>query len=127
MPKHTNIILLFVSTIYDEDDEKYKVIENSFFNLFYFSEYMIDLYKTNMTKHYQDLLIINGFVMTDEGNIEKLDKEEKKEMKELTKEIQEGLFNEYLETEHKGDERYDSFNRHIDFLQIPKDNATLEK
>jgi hypothetical protein len=116
-----------VSTIYDEDDEEYKVVENSFFNLFCFSEYMIDLYKTNMTKHYQDLLIMNGFVMSEEGTIEKLDKEEKQALSELTKEIQEELFKEYLETEHKGHEKYDSFNRHIDFLQIPKDNETLEK
>jgi hypothetical protein len=116
-----------VSTIYDEDDEEYKVVENSFFNLFAFSEYMIDLYKTNMTKHYQDLLIMNGFVMSEEGTIEKLDKEEKQALSELTKEIQEELFKEYLETEYKGDEKYDSFNRHIEFLQIPKDNETLEK
>lgn len=116
-----------VSTIYDEDDEEYKVVENSFFNLFAFSEYMIDLYKTNMTKRYQDLLIMNGFVMSEEGTIEKLDKEEKQALSELTKEIQEELFKEYLETEYKGDEKYDSFNRHIEFLQIPKDNETLEK
>lgn len=108
-----------VSTIYDEDDDEYKVIENSFFNLFSFSEYMIDLYKTNMTKHYQDLLIMNGFVMSEEGTIEKLDKEEKHELKELSKEIKEELYKEFLETEYKGHEKYDSFNRHIEFLQIP--------
>ena len=42
---------------------------------------MIDLYKTNMTTHYQDLLIMNGFVMSEEGTIEKLDKQEKHELK----------------------------------------------
>ena len=125
--KDKNKHLYNVSTTYDEDDEKYKVIENSFFNLFSFSEYMIDLYKTNMTKHYQDLLIMNGFVMSEEGNIEKLDKEEKHDLKELTKEIQEELFKEFLATEFKGHEKYDSFNKHIEFLQIPNDNATLEK
>jgi hypothetical protein len=116
-----------VSTIYDEDDEEYKVIENSFFNLFSFSEYMIDLYKTNMTKHYEDILIMNGFVMSEEGTIEKLDKEEKQALSELTKEIKEELFKEFLETEYKGLEKYDCFNRHIDFLQIPNDIETLEK
>ena len=125
--QNSNKHLYNVSTTYDEDDEKYKVIENSFFNLFSFSEYMIDLYKTNMTKHYQDLLIMNGFVMSEEGNIEKLDKEEKHDLKELTKEIQEELFKEFLATEFKGHEKYDSFNKHIEFLQIPNDNATLEK
>jgi hypothetical protein len=70
---------------------------------------------------------MNGFVMSEEGTIEKLDKEEKQALSELTKEIQEELFKEYLETEYKGDEKYDSFNRHIEFLQIPKDNETLEK
>ena len=35
--------LLNVSTIYDEDEETYKIIENSFFNLYTYNEYMIDL------------------------------------------------------------------------------------
>ena len=64
-----------------------------------------------MTKHYEDLLNMNGFVMSSEGIEEKLDKEEKTELKELSKEIKEELFKEYLETEFKGSEKYDTFNK----------------
>ena len=65
--------------------------------------------------------------MSSEGTEEKLDKEEKTELKELSKEMREELFSEYIETEFKGSEKYDTCNKHIEFLHIPNDNATLEK
>ena len=58
-----------------------------------------------MTKHYEELLKMNGFVMSSEGIEEKLDKEEKTELKELSKEIREEMFKEYIETEFKGAEK----------------------
>ena len=115
----SNQRLYNVSTTYDEDDEKYKIVENSFFNLYSYTEYINDIYNTNMTKHYQELLIENGFIMSEEGKTEKLDKEEKTEIKELTQEIKEKLFEEYLECDNKTLDKYDSFNKHIKFLNIP--------
>jgi hypothetical protein len=118
--------LLNVSTIYDEDEETYKIIENSFFNLYTYNEYMIDLYKMNMTKHYEESLKMNGFVISEEGTIEQLDKEEKTELKELSREIKEELFQEYIKANDKSEEKYDIFNKHIEFLNLPKDEANHE-
>lgn len=115
----SNQNLYNTSTIYDEDNEKYKIIENSFFNLYCYTEYIKDIYKTNMTTHYQEILIENGFIMSEEGKTETLDKEEKTEIKELSKEIKEKLFEEFLIDENIKNEKYDSFNKHIEFLKIP--------
>lgn len=121
----SNQHLYNISTTYDEDEEKYKIIENSFFNLYSYTEYIKDIYKTNMTKHYQEILIENGFIMSEEGKTGKLDKEEKTEIKELTKEIREKLFNEFVESKCKKQEKYDLFYKHIEFLNIPTDKETL--
>ncbi len=63
----------------------------------------------NMTKHYEDLLKMNGF----EGIEEKFDKEEKTELKELRKFRE--LFQEYIKANDKSEEKYDTFNKHIEF------------
>jgi hypothetical protein len=108
-----------VSTIYDEDSEEYKIIENNFFNLYCYTEYFKKLYKMNMTEHYLDILKDNGFVITEEGEPKTLDPEKKAEITELTAEIKEQLFQEFLIDENKKNIKYDSFNKHIEFLKIP--------
>jgi hypothetical protein len=87
-----------VSSVYDERTEDYKIIENSFFNLYTFSEYFIDTYKTGMACHFIKLLSLNGFVITEEGEKNKLTAEMKQMIKSMTTEIKETLFNEYVET-----------------------------
>jgi hypothetical protein len=123
----SNQQLYNVSSIYDEDEEKFKVIENSFFNLFCFTEYVNDSYQTNMTQHFENLLILNGFDISEEGTAKKMDNEDKKEIKELTKQLQDELFEEFINTECKGHKKYDAFNTNINFLKIPQTKEMLEK
>jgi hypothetical protein len=72
-----------------------------------------------MTKHFEDLLIMNGFVLSVTGTPKKIDKNKQEEIKAITEQIREDFFNEFLETEYKGLEKYDTFNKHIKFLNIP--------
>lgn len=144
--------LINVSTIYDEKTEDYKIIENSFFNLYTYTEYFIDIYKTGMACHFIKLLSLNGFVITEEGEKNKLSAEMKQMIKNMTTEIKENLFNEYVETlteikkinddekleaEQKEEEqikkiqylyenKFLAINKSIEFLNIPKDNEILE-
>jgi len=144
--------LINVSSVYDERTEDYKIIENSFFNLYTFSEYFIDTYKTGMACHFIKLLSLNGFVVTEEGEKIKLSAEMKQMIKNMTTEIKETLFNEYveilteikkinddenIEAEQKAEEqtkklkylyqnKFLAINKSIEFLNIPKDNEILE-
>jgi hypothetical protein len=114
-----------VSTIDDEETEERKIIENSFFNLYCYMEYIKNIYKMNMTEHYKDILKYKGFVITEEGETAKLKPEINSKIKELSAEIKEKLFIEYIEANDKTEEKFDSFNKHVDFLKIPKDDKEL--
>jgi hypothetical protein len=115
----SNSSLYNVSTTYNEDEEIYEVNENSFFKLYSYTEYINNIYKMNMTQHYKDILINNGFVLSEEGETLKISKELNSEIKELTKEIKEKLFNEFIEANDKTEEKFESFIRHIEFLKLP--------
>lgn len=117
--KISNSSLYNVSTTYDDDEEIYKVNENSFFILYCYTEYINNIYKVNMTQHFKDILINNGFVLSEEGETIKISKELNLEIKELTKEIKEKLFNEFIEANDKTEEKFESFIRHIEFLKLP--------
>jgi hypothetical protein len=111
--------LINVSTIDDEETEERKIIENSFFNLYCYMEYIKNIYKMNMTEHYKDILKYKGFVITEEGETAKLKPEINSKIKELSAEIKEQLFIEYIEANDKTEGKFDSFNKHVDFLKIP--------
>ena len=120
--REKNMQLYNASTTYNEDEDKFEVIENNFFNLYCYTEYINDTYKTNMTKHYEDLLRMNGFILSEEGKPKKIDKQNKEDMKAVTEKIREDLFNEFLEAEDKKAPKFDTFNKHIEFLNIPRNN-----
>lgn len=109
------------------DDEKSQIINNKFFDIYSYNEYSIDVYKTNMTKHYEDILIENGFKLAEEGKPIKMDKEDKKDLKEVINMIKEELFEEFLEAEDETLEKYKPFVKRIDVLRLPKDKTVYQK
>ena len=146
--------LLNVSSEYDEESEEYKILDNSFLNLFTYSEYLQDTYKTGMTKHYINLLKLNGFKVS--GNEEETDlKIDNAILKTMTTEIKEKLYEEYIDLIEKkenqekiikeivGDEKIKEMdileeiittlnhqkffiiNKAIEFLNIPKNKEIM--
>jgi hypothetical protein len=146
--------LINVSSEWDEEKEEYKILDNSFFNLFTYSEYFQDTYKTGMTKHYINLLKLNGFKVSE--NDEKAEIQiDNAELKTMTSEIKEKLYNEYIElinkkeiqekitNEKEGDEKikemdileeiittlnhqkFFTINKAIEFLNIPKNKEIM--
>lgn len=51
---------------FDNNDNTY-IIENTFFNLFCYNEYVNDIYNTNKKIHYEQLLTNKGFILSSEG------------------------------------------------------------
>ena len=71
--------LLNISSYIDEN-EKLKIIENTFLNLFCYGVYQQDKEQTNKLLHFEEILKNEGFKLKIEGGKKELDKKEKKEM-----------------------------------------------
>jgi len=78
------------------DDEV--INENTFFKMFIYNEYVADIFNTNKTVHYENILKDEGFIISSVGNAQKLNKIIKYEMKEITQNIKEEIFNEFIES-----------------------------
>jgi hypothetical protein len=86
-----------ICKVLDENDNL-NIIENSFFNLYTYNEYMLDTYQTQKTKHYIDILIRNGFIVSDIGIKSKISKDDNKLMNQVIADIKEEIFNDFLES-----------------------------
>ena len=83
---------------YLDIDDQLQFSENSFFNLYCYNEYIKDIYEQNKTEHLKYLLYKNGFKCTemiDEIPTE-LDKQVKKDMKEVVETCTEEIFNSWV-------------------------------
>jgi len=100
--------LLNISSYTDEEDNL-KIVENTFFNLFCYNEYVKDIYETNKYLHYREILKENNFEIIDEDvEKSKLSKEIKNEMKDLDN--IEDLINEYIDDDNKDNNKYSVIN-----------------
>ena len=82
---------------YDEDDEAI-LVENTFFELFCYNAYVADIYNTNKTLHYQEILTNAGFELSTIGEVKKLNKDTSAELDLIIKNIDEEIFNNFVET-----------------------------
>ena len=114
-----------VCTYLDEDDNE-KICENTFFDLFCYNEYVLDIYQTNKTSHYQSILRSNGFILSEMGTIKKISKQVQIELNEPIIQNREDAFNNYLETRETDDL---TLKNNLGMLKIPDDvdSEILEK
>ena len=113
-------------TYIDEKDEL-QVVRNTFFNLYCYNEFVKDIYETNKVKHFELLLVENGFVLSSEGSLNRIAKETKQHQSQLVQELTEELFNEFLESENKLDEKFFNINLAIEYLKVPESEVTRFK
>jgi hypothetical protein len=109
----------------NENDEV-KFINNTFFKIFCHNEYKNDTLNTNIVAHYEQQLIDNGFVLTTEGENKKLNSEVKDAIDERISEINEKLFEDYVNNpkdRHKN--MYDKINERVKLLNLPKNNKKV--
>ena len=104
---------------YTNEEEEHIFIENTFFNMFCYNEYVYDTYKTNKVKHFELILEENGFNMSVIGDAPvRIDGKTKGDMKSVVDDIKSMLFDEYLnETkEHRDQPKYYQINTNISYL-----------
>lgn len=80
----------------DENDEL-KFNNNTFFKLFSYNEYINDIYKTNKEKHFKQILLNNGFILSNQNDKKKLIKDTKNKLINTKEEYKEKVFNEHIE------------------------------
>ena len=110
------------------DDET--VCENTFFNLFCYNEFVKDTYETNKLKHFEELLKMNGFKLSDIGDDANLSKEENDRLNELKSEYDDKLFDEFISSsdEDRKQDKFIVFNEHIkSFHLYDKTNDELRQ
>jgi len=83
-------------TYLDENDE-FKIIENTFFNLFYYNEFVKDIYESNKLKHFELIVQENGFNMSSEGD------KDKANIEIDLNELNDTLFENFLQSENPTD------------------------
>ena len=108
--------------VYLDPDDSETIVENTFFELFVYNEYVCDLYQTNKTAHYENILKSNGFVLSCMGAIKPLSKAKNQELNQPLIEIKENAFYELIEN---GTTQDITLLSNIHMLKLVKANAEV--
>jgi len=113
---------------HDETNQK-KICKNSFYGLYIYNTYLLDIYATNKTKHYEKILKNAGFKIHIVGtkNTPKT-KEAKQEIKNMIDNINNKLFDEYLEadeTERANNNKFDQLTININYLGLAEQDKEI--
>lgn len=76
----------------DDDGE---IVDNTFFKLFCYNEYIINIYDTGYNEHFNNLLKHNGFTLKTKGKKEDFKLETKRKLKDLKDETKEILIKQF--------------------------------
>ena len=120
----TNDLLTEMSLYIDEDD-KMRMSNNTFFNLFCYNEYVKDIYNTNKLSHFEEILKENKFILDSRGERTKINQEVKLEMTDIKTDIDDNIFNDFINAENRNDERFKIILDRIELLNIPLNNDEL--
>ena len=102
----------------DENDE-FKLMHNTFFNLYCYNVYVKDVYASNKVRHFELILEQNGFALSSEGVSKALlSKAEKQNMKNVVESISNDLFDEFIASENKMDEKFSSIMKNLAYLKL---------
>lgn len=101
----------------DENDED-KMIENMYFKLYTYNEYLKDCYESNKNIHFKNILRENGFLLSSEGERKCLSKDVTEKFTEIREDIEEKLFDEFLEANDKTVEKFKTIKERTDMLNI---------
>ena len=97
--------------VLDEETTETKINENTFFNLYCYNEYNADIFRTSRIKHFQNILKLAKFKLISLDDLpDKLDNNIKNDMKIKKLEINDELFNDFLQTENKDVIKFESIN-----------------
>ena len=106
------------------------ISQNDFFKLYCYNEYTNDIFKTNKTIHYEQILKNANFKIIDD-NIKpvKFDKVKMNELKDDRIEQYDNLFDEYINANEndKTKNKFETINNNVKVLNLPNNKDILTK
>jgi len=118
--------LLKLSTYLDENDEL-QISENTFFNLYCYNEYVIDIFKTNKICHLKNILLYNGFNLVNDDLPQKLNKKINDDMMLLNIKNKNDFFDNYIISSNRSHQQYEFINNNIQLLALHNTNDDVIK
>lgn len=139
MIKYNEKLLGLSKSVNENDDVK--IVENTFFKLFCYEEFQDAIFRTGFLKHFETILVNNGFNLTETGIYKKLDKESQKQITEIYNQLKEDDFDTFIDAKFKDldneielvknaetMEEYTVMNNRLSLLNLPnKDEAEKYK
>lgn len=126
---YSNIVNICNNNMYNicvsvNENDDVNINENLYYNLFCYNEYIFDIYHTNKLKHFEFILSNNGFVLSEDGDVRTLSKEDNDDMKESLIEYKNELFDEFisLPSAERQQPKFNAFNTHIDTFKLNEKN-----
>jgi len=89
---------------YDETE----IVENTYFKLFCYNDLLADIFKTGFLQHFQNILINNGFGMSEIGEMKNLNYSIKRKQKILIDKINDNEIDEFIGIVHNFDDEEDT-------------------
>ena len=121
----TNDKILRLSQSINKFDET-EIVENTYFKLFCYNEFLADIFKTDFLQHFQNILINNGFNLKEFGEIKNLHYAIKRKHKILMEKIQDDEIKEYIKLVYDEEIEDDVKGTFLEILR-PKINLELFK
>ena len=109
-----------MTTYYNESDEE-QYLEGSFLKLYCYNTYVLNIYKSNKLKHFMKILEFYGFTVQTLGEQNRLDKQQRKEMRQVQIDIDDNLIEQYVEDEQKDRPEYEGLNDRAALLGLCND------
>ena len=103
----TNDKILRMSQSINKYDET-EIVENTYFKLFCYNYFLADIFKTDFLKHFQNILVNNGFGMSEIGETKHLNYSIKQKQKILMDTIKDNEIDEFIGIVHNFDDEEDT-------------------
>ena len=116
-----NTILNNLCSAFDDDDE-FKVLENTFFKLYCYNEYIRDVFETSKYHHLENILTKEGFDIVNLYEPKKLDRDTRDELTELIENLTQEQFDEYVNDGDKDNKTYECINKRASLLNLDREN-----
>ena len=120
----TNDRLLRISQNINKNDD-YEIVENTYFKIFCYNEFLLNIFKTGFTNHFQNILKLNGFSLKELGLIKNLEEPIKRKQKILMDKIRSDEIDEFIKELHYDGERIEHDMKDT-FLEIIRTDINYE-
>ena len=111
----TNEKILRMSQSINKYDET-EIVENTYFKLFCYNDFLADIFKTGFLQHFQNILVNNGFGMSEIGEMKTLNYSIKRKQKVLMDTIKDNEIDEFIGIVHTFDDEEDT-EKHVEEIK----------